>query len=188
MKAKNLIKILFIGFLCISFASSNAQANKKVKQRKHQKVKRHNPHHRYANLPRWGHSYKLAPKNAFIIAHSGRKYHYKSGIYYRKSGAKYLIVKAPVGLRVQTLPKEGIRCVVRGKRYFYYYGTFYKQVDNSDEYITVAPPLGARVNALPEGYKTVEIKGEDLYQFEGTYYKVVIDDNNQELYEVVGEK
>ena len=188
MKIKDYSKIIFISLLCISFTSINAQSNRKVKQKKYQKVKRHTPHYRYANLPRWGYSYKVAPKKAYIVKHSGQKFHYKSGIYYKKSGAKYVIVKAPIGIRVRTLPKERIRCIVHGKKYFYYYGTFYQKSDNNNEYVTVDPPIGVKVDALPEGYANVEINGEDLYEFEGTYYKAITDENNQELYEVIGEK
>jgi Family of unknown function (DUF6515) len=188
MKIKDFSKIVFISILCISLTSVNAQSNKKVKQRKHQKVNKHTPHHRYANLPRWGHSYKVAPKNAFIISHSGKKYHYSSGIYYKRVGTNYIIAKAPVGIRVRSLPEGRIKFILNKRKYFYYYGTYYVKSGNEKEFIAVKPPKGAKVDALPEGYSNVEINGDDLYEFEGIYYKAVTDDNNQELYEVVGEK
>jgi len=191
MKAKNLIKIIFISILCISFTSVNAQHrdNKKAhRQQNAKKVQRHSPHYRYAKLPCWGYSYKTAPKNAFIINHSGKKYHYHSGIYYKHVGANYVIVKAPLGVRVRTLPKEKFRFVLNGRKYFYYYGTFYIKSDDNNDYVTVDPPKGARIDALPEGYSTIEINGEELYEFEGIYYKAVPDEENEELYEVVGKK
>ena len=60
--------------------------------------------------------------------------------------------------------------------------------DDDKEYLTVDPPKGARVDALPEGYNTVELNSDEFYEFEGTYYKEVTNENNEELYEVVGEK
>ena len=73
----------------------------------------------------------------------------------------------------------------KGKKYFYYYGTFYTQTDNAKEFITVEPPIGARIDALPEGYNEIKFNGEDLYEFEGTYYKPVVIENDEEWYEVV---
>jgi len=172
----------------VSFSSVNAQRNKhkQVQQQKHKKEKRHNPHYRYAKLPRWGYSTKVAPKDAFLITHSGKKYHYHSGIYYKRVGVNYKITKAPIGIRVRALPKERIRCNIKGKKYFYYYGTFYTKTGGADEYITVDPPKGANVDALPEGYKDVTIDGKEYYEFEGILYKPVISENNEELFEVIG--
>lgn len=189
MKAKLIFKILFISMLCVSFTTVNAQRNKhkQAQRQKHQNVKRHAPHHRYANLPRWGYSTKVAPKKAIIIAHSGINYHYHSGIYYKKVGANYKIIKAPVGIRVRSLPEGRIRFLLKGKKYYYYYGTYYVKSDNDSEYITVDPPKGAKVDALPEGYNTVELNGEEFYEFEGTYYKAITNENGEEWYEVVEE-
>lgn len=190
MNSKNLITIIFISILCVSFLPANAQQHKKekVQRQKHQKSQRHAPHHRYAKLPPWGYSTKVAPKKASVIAHLGVKYHYSSGIFYKHAGANYRIVKVPIGIRVRTLPKGRIRFVLNGRKYFYYYGTYYVKSDDNSEYVTVAPPKGAKVDALPDGYKNVNIDGEEYYEFEGTYYKAIANENGDEWYEVVGEK
>jgi len=188
MKLRFFIKILFISILCLSFTSVNAQRNKhkQAQQQKHKKEQRHNPHYLYAKLPRWGYLTKAAPKNALIITHKATKYHYHSGIFYKPVGKSYVIVKAPVGIRIRILPKERIKCNVKGKKYFYYYGTFYTKTDGDDEYLTVDPPKGANVDALPEGYKGVVIDGNEYYKFEGIYYKPLIGENEETFYEVVG--
>jgi len=190
MKTKTLIGILGTIFLCASFTSTFAQQHKhhqSVQKQRHQKVHRHNPHHRYSKLPRWGKSYTVAPKKAAIIAHKGINYHFHSGIFYRPLAANFIIAPAPIGVRIHTLPKKKIKFLHSGKEYFYYYGTYYAKTDVDNEYITVAPPKGARVDALPEGYEQVEINGNEYYKFEGTYYKAITTENNEEWYEVVGE-
>jgi hypothetical protein len=179
-RTKIALKILLISILSISFFSANAQRHHKVKKYKY------TPSYRYTKLPRWGNSYNITPKNAFLITHSGKKYHYHSGIYYKRSGANYIITKAPIGIRIRTLPKERIKCNIKGKKYFYYYGTFYIKTDEADEYITVDPPKGAIVDALPEGYKDVTVDGNEYYEFEGILYKPVISENDEELFEVTG--
>lgn len=179
IKANLLFKILLLSILSVSML--NVQA-----QRRHHNKQKHAAHHKYSKLPRWGYSYKVAPKNAFVITHSGKRYHYSSGIYYKRVGANYIIAKAPVGIRVRTLPKDRIKCQVKGRKYFYYYGTFYVKADNGDEYLTVDPPVGAQIDALPEGYKTVKVDGEEYYEFEGTYYKPIVNNKDEDLFEVVG--
>lgn len=190
MKTKLIFKILLISLFCISFTTVQAQRPKqsKAQHAKYKRKHKHAPNYRYAKLPRWGYTYKTAPKNAFVITHSGKKYHFHSGIYYKHVGANYVIVKAPIGIRVRTLPKERFKFVLNGRKYFYYYGTFYVKSDDDTEYVTIDPPKGARIDALPEGYNTVELNGEEYYEFEGTYYKEVTDESGEELYEVVGEK
>ena len=67
-----------------------------------------------------------------------------------------------------------VRTIVRGRPYYYYYGTFYAPVaDNSDEYQVVAPPAGAVVDALPEGYEVAEVDGKPYLMLDGTYYETV---------------
>lgn len=191
IRTKFALKILFIAVLSISFTSLSAQ-NRKAKQHKasvhsQKRAHKHSPNYRYSKLPKWGKSYTAVNKKAFRIAHGGVNYHYYSGIYYKRSGANYIIAKAPVGIRVRTLPKERIKCNIKGKKYFYYYGTFYTKTDGAEEYITVDPPKGANVDALPDGYKDVTIDGNEYYEFEGILYKPVISENDEELFEVIGE-
>ena len=189
MKPQKFIKFIFISMLCISFTSVNAQVNKhrKVQKQKHQKIQKHKPHYRYAKLPRWGYSTKVAPKNALLIVNKGTKYHYHSGFFYKHIGSKYKIVKAPIGIRVRTLPKGRIHFVHGTRKYFYYYGTYYVKSDYDVDYIIVSPPKGAKVNALPDAYKEVEIDGNEYFEFEGVFYKEV-EENNEVLYEVVDTK
>ena len=188
MKNIRFILVILVFSFCTSGITVNAQRHKHHKVNKQHKVNRHNPNYRYAKMPQWGYAYKVAPKNAFIYRHSGIRYHYYRGVYYKPAGTKYMVVRAPVGIRLRTLPKESIHFVLGGRRFFYYYGTYYvKSVDDS-EYITVNPPLGARVDALPDGYRKVIYNEKTFYKFEGTYYKAVVDDNGEVWYQVVKEK
>jgi len=189
MKTKHIITV--VAFLALSFTVTLMQArpspHKRFNKERHDSPyqKRHEPHHRYRAMPHWGYKYRAIPRDAFVLRHSGINYHYHSGIYYRPNGNAFVVVKAPIGLRVRTLPKGSVHFVVGGRRYFYYYGTYYlKSAD--DDYITVAPPLGAIVDALPEGYKKVIIENNTYYEFEGTYYKAFLDDYGEVLFEVIG--
>ncbi len=186
MKTKSCIRIIII--VVLSFVITNTYAHypksKKVKAEVYQRGHKHRPHYRYAKLPRWGYSYKTAPKHAVVISHKGARYHFHSGIFYKRKGKNYVIVKAPLGMQVKTLPKKCIHFQYKGRKYHYYYGTFYMKTKNT--YTTVMPPTGARVDALPEGYSEVEIDGNVYYEFEGTLYKEVEMENKEVWYEVAG--
>ncbi|OFX83393.1 MAG: hypothetical protein A2W99_11700 [Bacteroidetes bacterium GWF2_33_16] len=178
MKTIHIFRIIAAVVLSLSITAIQAQPG-----HNHHR-ERHAPNHRYRDLPHWGYKYKVVPKGAFLLRHSGINYHYHSGIYYRPYGDTYVIVRAPIGVRVRTLPNGTVHFVIGGRRYFYYYGTYYVRSVN-DDYITVAPPVGAIVDALPDGYKKVIIDNNTYYEFEGTYYKAFIDENGEVLYEVV---
>ncbi|MCB2195674.1 MAG: hypothetical protein KQH79_07425 [Bacteroidetes bacterium] len=188
MKTKIMVKILFIAVLGLLINTASAQNRRAKHHKAHTRTwkrsHRHAPNHRYAKLPKWGKSYASIHKKAHRIAHRGLSYYYRSGIYYKKARNAYVIAKAPIGVRVTTLPRKHHKFMVRGKKYYYYYGTYYVKVDNSNEYETVKPPIGAKVDALPEGYTQFQDNGVNYFEFEGTVYKEV-NVENEILYEVI---
>lgn len=184
MKTKIIIKISFIVLLGFLVNLASAQNKRARHQKVYAKKSWHNPYYRYTKLPKWGKTYTSVNRKAYRIAYRGLNYFYYSGIYYKKSGAKYVIARAPIGIRVSMLPRKHVEFVIKGRKYFYYYGTYYVKVDSSNEYETVSPPIGARVDALPDGYKEFQKNGDNYYEFEGTLYKEVnVDDET--CYEVV---
>ena len=84
-----------------------------------------------------------------------------------------MITLPRAGLRLKGLP-IGYRIIPVGeKNYFYYFGTFYGQVENSDNYEVVTPPETAIVDGLPDGYTIRKIDGIEYYYLNGTYYAEV---------------
>ena len=175
MKTENIFKVILIVVLSFVFVQSYAQRPRAPKFK---------PHARYKKMPARGRAYKSTPAKAFSYSHSGVNYRYHSGVFYKPVGRKYVVARAPIGIRVRTLPGRRVHFMIDGRTYFYYYGTFYvKTID--DEYITVAPPIGAKVNALPEGYEKVWLDGNFYYEFDGTYYRAFVDEQSEVWYEVV---
>lgn len=178
MEAKSIIKVILISLL--SFIVTNANA-----QHRHDRGQRHAPNYHYSKMPRWGQSLNSVPKKSVVVIHSGSKYHYHSGVFYKPVGGAYKIVKAPIGIRVKVLPKGKIKFIHKGIKYFYYYGTFYTATSEGKEYIIVEPPLGAKVNALPEGYTEIKKNGNMYFEFEGVLYEEVAEKDNETWYKVV---
>ncbi len=60
-------------------------------------------------------------------------------------GKNYKVVRSPVGATVPYLPEESKEQTVKGKKYFYYQGTYYKPFSSEGEtiYMVVEDPTKA---------------------------------------------
>jgi len=76
------------------------------------------------------------PGKYFIINHRGRRYFYHGGLFFRKSGIKFVIVAPPIGAIVPVLP-FGFVTFTFGPGIVYYYldGVYYKPV--TEGYVVV---------------------------------------------------
>ncbi|RKN83523.1 DUF6515 family protein [Ulvibacterium marinum] len=142
-------------------------------------------HYRYRGLPRWGKTVRTVGAGFVGVRFGGIGYRFHNGVWYRPKGRKSIVAKAPFGVRVRKLPIGHQRFVIGAHTYFYYYGTYYAQVVNSEEYQVVIPPLGAAIDALPDGYEIVSINDRDYYKFEDTYYEPRTDNEQIEYYVVI---
>ncbi|MEO9850147.1 MAG: DUF6515 family protein [Reichenbachiella sp.] len=128
---------------------------------------------------------KKVHKTHVVVAHKGVDYRYVNGVFYKPRNSKFVVVGAPVGVRVRTLPVSHIRIYVRSNPFYYYNGIFYRKIVNSDEYEVVQPPVGARVSELPEGTEMIILDGQKYFELDGYYYQEVITNSNELNYEVV---
>ncbi len=142
-------------------------------------------HYHYRGLPRWGRTVKTIGAGYIGIRFGGIGYRFHKGIWYRPKGSRFIVARAPFGVRVRVLPVGYRRLLVGRNTYFYYYGTYYSKIIDSDEYQVVKAPIGAEVDALPEGYEIVKANGIEYYKFEDTYYEPRIDEENTTHYVVV---
>lgn len=183
-KLKFIIFSLLLTF-GISLISEQAEAQRRravVRTRRGTAVVVHRPqrtvvvrraHVRYVGMPRWGTTVRVVPTGTTVIKYRRTPYYFKSGIYYTRRGADYVVVRPARGLRVHALP-IGYRTVVVGPaNYYYYYGTFYSKAPQAEEYEVVDAPEGAVVDALPEGYEVETIDGKEYYVLDGVYYAEV---------------
>lgn len=75
-------------------------------------------------------SVKTLPAGAVVIRHNGLSYRYCAGRYYKYVNGKYVVVTAPLGLRVAFLPSTVKKIITAGTVYYYSLGTYYIKVDN----------------------------------------------------------
>ncbi|MGI9547488.1 MAG: DUF6515 family protein [Flavobacteriaceae bacterium] len=86
------------------------------------------------SLTMQAHEVKVYPRNGTIVAkvykprivvHKGINFYYAKGIWYKPYGRKYVVCRAPIGLRIRFVPK-GYKIVrVNGKKYYHSNGIYY---------------------------------------------------------------
>ena len=88
------------------------------------------------------------PRNYLSINVGGNGFYYSDGSYYRPCPGGYVIVPAPVGACVPTIPSYQT-VVVGGASYYNYDGTYYQQAPNGYTVVPTALTKSIPVKAAP---------------------------------------
>lgn len=177
---KNIIKILllsatfFFAYPSEITAQKRRKAVKKHIKKHHKKKARHIAHVRYRHLPKRGKLVRKLGVGFIGVRFKGVHFRFHNGVCYRPRGNRFMVIRAPLGIRIRKLPLGYRRFLLGTRHYFYYYGTYYVKADNANEYIVVDAPLGAKIDALPEGYDTLEVNGITYYRLDNVYYKFIV--------------
>jgi len=183
---KNIIKIVLLSatlfFAYPSKVSAQKRRNtvkkhiKKHRKKHHKKQIKHLSRHRYGHLPRHGKVVNRLGVGAANINFKGIKLFVSNGVWYKPTNRnRFVVVKAPIGIRIRRIPLPNRPKIIINKRtYYYYYGTYYEDKAGSEEMIVVKAPIGAKIDALPEGYDTVEVNDITYYRFDGVHYKFIV--------------
>jgi len=62
-----------------------------------------------------------------VVVHNRTNFYMADGVWYRARGRKYVVVGAPVGVRVRSLPRGNKVVVVNGRKLYKYKGIWYKK-------------------------------------------------------------
>jgi hypothetical protein len=109
---------------------------------------------------------------AQVIEEAGIKVFYEQGIFWAKQGTQYVVIAAPYGVVVDTLPAATTRVANKqGEEYGYFFGTFFQRKDK--KFVVVKPPAGLNVTYLPDGYETKGTKDATLYAVGAITFKPV---------------
>jgi hypothetical protein len=109
---------------------------------------------------------------AQVIEEAGVKVFYEQGIFWVKQGTQYVVIAAPFGVVVDTLPAATTKVATKTAGEFgYFFGTFFQRQDK--KFVIVKPPAGLNVTYLPDGYATKGTKEATLYAFGNITFKPV---------------
>lgn len=62
-----------------------------------------------------------------VVVHSGKRFHFSKGVWYRNHRGKFIVTAAPLGIGVRKLPRGHKVVIVGGKRFFHYKGIRYQK-------------------------------------------------------------
>lgn len=76
-------------------------------------------------------------KKPKVFVHKRTNFYFADGVWYKARGRKYVVVGAPVGIKVRTLPRGNKVVVVNGRKLYKYKGVWYKKRGRSYVVVTV---------------------------------------------------
>ena len=90
-----------------------------------------------------GHYVKTLPRAHRVVRVGPSRYYYHAGNYYRPRGNGYVVVGAPIGASVRSLPRGYVSFGIGSRRYFHVNTTYYLWREREKDYVVVEKPSGA---------------------------------------------
>ena len=175
---------LVIVALCASSAYSQERREKRGGERREiQRERFHTDHWVFDDrfrhnhyYPRYGYAVPVLPAGHVALTFRGDPFFFHSGVWYRRGGPGFVVVRPPVGIIVPILPPAYSTVVVGRIPYYYANDVYYEQAP--DGYAVVAPPPGveeATVAAPQAGTSAAPSASATWYYCESskTYYPYV---------------
>jgi hypothetical protein len=104
-------------------------------------------HHLNRSYPARGVMVKRIPRDHHIVVHSGVRYQFYNGIWYRPHRGSFVVVAPPLGLFVPFLPPYYATIWVGGIPYYYANNIYYTHCKNG--YKVIAPPAAEAISQVP---------------------------------------
>ncbi len=109
----------------------------------------HHDRHRDGGRPYYWHESRRLPRVAIRLTVGGFPYYYCEGDYYRYGPRGYVIVPAPVGAVVTTLPEPHQTVIINGVVYHYDNGVYYQQGPGGYVVVPATPLAVAAATPAP---------------------------------------
>lgn len=106
-------------------------------------------HHHNRYYPSVGLFVNIIPSGHHVVRNRDDPYYFYSGVWYRPSGARFVVVTPPIGLAVSVLPPFYTTLWVGGSPYYYADGVYYAWRPEQNSFVVVESPRESDVVALP---------------------------------------
>ena len=148
---------------CVS--SAHSQERRGVERREIQRERFHTDHwvfdHRFNHnhyYPQFGYSIPVLPGGHIALTFRGNPFFFHSGVWYRRGGPGFVVVRPPVGIIVPILPPAYSTVVVGSVPYYYANDVYY--VEAPGGYAVAEPPAGvAEAAAAPAAAPAPAVAG-----------------------------
>lgn len=125
----------------------------------------------YRHRPRYGSYHRHLPSNSYRFYLGGVPFFYVAGVYFQTSPQGYVVVKPPIGSRIQVLP-EGCSYFMYGSRRCYTCDdVFYEEMGS--EYVVINQPPSYRLIADPGDEIEIDTSSLNVRSGPGLGYDVV---------------
>jgi hypothetical protein len=112
----------------------------------------------HRDFRRPGESIHVLPDRHERIRVNDHPYYYRRGVFYEPRSSGYVVISAPLGAHVRSLPTGYVSFGLDTRRYFYANTTYYLYDDRSRDYVVVEQP--ARAEALMQSSMEVASAAE----------------------------
>jgi len=90
-----------------------------------------------------GHQIRRLPRGHVRVVVGATPYHYYDGMFFQPFRPGYMVVAAPIGAHVSTLPLGYVSFAIGPRSYFYVNSTYYLWNRTTRDYVVVEEPDGA---------------------------------------------
>jgi hypothetical protein len=126
--------------------ASPVHAQRREHEREHERERFHTPHwafddrfHHNHYYPVPGYAVTVLPTGHLAVNYRGGRYFYHSGVWFRPSGAGFVVVRPPVGVLVPVLPPAYTTVWIGGAPYYYANDVYYASAPGG--YMVAEPPI-----------------------------------------------
>ncbi len=140
--------VLVLTTLCTSFAyaqDKRGTERRGVERREIQRERFHTDHwvfddrfHHNHYYPQHGYAVPALPAGHLALRFRGEPFFFHSGVWYRRAGPSFVVIRPPVGIVVPVLPPSYSTVLVAGAPYYYANDVYYEQTPQG--YAVVSPP------------------------------------------------
>jgi len=72
-----------------------------------------------------------------VVVHKKTNFYFADGVWYKTKGKRYVVVNAPVGVKVRRLPRARKVVIIKGRKFYKYRGIWYKKIAGGYTVVTV---------------------------------------------------
>ena len=94
-----------------------------------------------------GYTVTTLPAGYVAVMHGKSRFYFQAGVWYRKRGGRFVVVRPPAGIAVAALPPTATTVVIGGNPYYVANDTYYLAGPNG--YVVAQPPVAAAATAAP---------------------------------------
>lgn len=108
-----------------------------------------NRYHHGQYYPPRGHAIEVLPRDHRIVNFRGVPYYFHGGVWYRRSGVRFVVVAPPIGIVLPFLPPFYTTIWVGGVPYYYADDVYYAWRPEQNGYVVTEPPPESEVAEQP---------------------------------------